>query len=139
MPQFGKRSKEQLETCHPDLQMVLNKAIEVVDFSVLQGYRGEEEQNKYFYEGKSKLKYPQGKHNKNPSLAVDIAPWPIDWKDIKRFGAVVFFIKGIAYENGIKLRLGADWNSDFQFNESFIDMPHIELHSKLVNNEWVKY
>ncbi len=139
MPKFGRRSKKQLATCHPDLQMVLNEAIKFVDFSVLEGHRGEELQNKYYHEGKSKLKFPKGKHNQNPSLAVDIAPYPIDWKDLKRFGAVAFFIKGIAASHGIELRLGADWNGDFKFTESFLDLPHIELSSKLVDGQWVRY
>jgi len=139
MARFGKRSQAQLSTCHPDLQAVLTEAIKHVDFSVLEGYRGKELQNKYYNEGKSKLKFPQGKHNTSPSLAVDIAPYPIDWNDLKRFGAVAFFIKGIAVQQGIRLRLGADWNGDFKFKEKFLDLPHMELHSKLIDGEWIKY
>jgi peptidoglycan LD-endopeptidase CwlK len=139
MPQFGKSSQEKLSQLHPDLKLVLNKAIEIVDFTVTTGYRGEEEQNKAFAEKKSKVKFPDSKHNKKPSLAVDIAPVPVDWKDTKRFIAVAFLIKGIAYSMGIKLRIGADWNGDFIFNESFLDVPHLELDSKLVNSVWVKY
>lgn len=141
MPTFGERSRKNLDTCHQDLQMVLEEAIKHVDFTVLEGHRGKELQNKYYNEGKSKLSFPQGKHNTIPSLAVDIAPWPINWKDLNRFGAVVFLIKGIALMMGIKLRLGADWNGDFKFNESFLDVPHIELHSKLdqTTNKWIKY
>jgi peptidoglycan LD-endopeptidase CwlK len=139
MAKFGRRSKKQLATCHPDLQMILNSAIKFVDFSVLEGHRGEELQNKYYHEGRSKLKFPRGKHNQSPSLAVDIAPYPIDWKDLNRFGAVAFFIKGVAASKGIKLRLGADWNGDFKFNENFLDLPHIELSSKLIDGQWVRY
>lgn len=139
MPKFGKNSQQQLDTCHEDLQKVLNVAINEVDFTVLEGYRSKELQDKAFFEGKSKLKYPNGMHNKKPSLAVDIAPYPIDWKDLKRFGNVAFFIRGIAYSMGIKLRLGGDWNGDFINNESFFDLPHLELESKLVNGKWVKY
>jgi peptidoglycan L-alanyl-D-glutamate endopeptidase CwlK len=139
MPRFGKQSQAQLDTCHEDLQKVLNVAIKEVDFSILEGHRSKELQDKYFRENKSKLKYPLGKHNKIPSLAVDIAPYPIDWKDTKRFAHVAFFIKGIAYSMGIRLRLGGDWNGDFINNESFIDLPHLELSSKLVNGKWVKY
>lgn len=139
MPKFGKNSQQQLDTCHEDLQKVLNVAINEVDFTVLEGYRSKELQDKAFFEGKSKLKYPKGMHNKKPSLAVDIAPYPIDWKDLKRFANVAFFIRGIAYSMGIKLRLGGDWNGDFINNESFVDLPHLELDSKLVNGKWVKY
>jgi len=139
MPKFGRRSLRELKTCHKDLQDILNEAIKYVDFSVLQGNRDEETQNKYFEQGKSKLKYPNSKHNPYPSLAVDLVPYPIDWGDIKRIGAVAFVIKGIAFSKGIKLRLGVDWNSDYRFTESFVDSPHIELHSKLIDGEWVRY
>lgn len=139
MPKFGRTSLKRLNTCHKDLQDILHEAIKFVDFSVLEGYRDKETQNEYYRQGKSKLKFPQGKHNQNPSLAVDIAPYPINWSDLKRFRSVVFFIKGIAAAKGIKLRLGIDWNGDFVGNERFVDAPHIELHSKLVNGKWIKY
>lgn len=139
MYRFGKRSKTQLGTCDRDLQEILNEAIKLVDFTVLEGHRNKELQNKYFDLGKSKLKYPQGKHNTYPSLAADVAPYPINWKNSKRFIALVYVIKGIAFQMGIKIRLGADWNGDNIFNESFQDLPHIELHSKLINGVWTKY
>lgn len=139
MPKFGKTSKRRLETCHEDLQKVMNEAIKYVDFSVLEGFRDEATQNEYYRQGKSKLKFPQGKHNRNPSHAVDIAPYPIDWSDINRFRSVAFFIKGIAISMGIELRLGIDWDGDFKGNERFIDGPHIELKSRLIDGEWVKY
>ena len=139
MAKFGRRSMANLTTCHKDLQIILTESIRHIDFSVLEGYRDKETQDKMYFDGKSKLKFPQGKHNKKPSLAVDIAPYPFDWTDVQRFKNVVFFIKGIAISMGIKVRLGADWNGDFVGNESFVDAPHIELHSKLVNGQWVKY
>ena len=37
--------------------------------------------NRYFAEGKSQLQFPEGKHNANPSLAIDAVPYPILWND----------------------------------------------------------
>jgi peptidoglycan L-alanyl-D-glutamate endopeptidase CwlK len=74
MPTFGKDSELKLQKLHPDLQKILIHLIKIYDFKILETYRNEEDQNKAFNEGKSKLKYPQSKHNKIPSLAVDIAP-----------------------------------------------------------------
>jgi peptidoglycan L-alanyl-D-glutamate endopeptidase CwlK len=139
MPKFGKRSLDNLKTCHDDLQKILYEVIKWYDFSVLEGYRDEQTQNKYYYQGKSKIKFPHGKHNKKPSLAVDIAPYPIDWGDNNRFRALVFFIKGIAARMDIELRLGCDWNNNLKLDENFIDYPHIELRSKLINGKWVNY
>ncbi len=127
MPQFSQRSAQQLASLHPKLQSLLMEAIKYVDFTVLEGYRGEEAQNQAFEHGKSLLRFPDGKHNRNPSEAVDIAPFPIDWSDTKRFVRVLSFIQGLAAGMGIKVRLGLDWDGDFVFNEKFTDYPHIEL------------
>ena len=97
MPKFGKRSKERLATCDERLQKVFNEVINYVDCSVLEGHRGEREQNKYFAEGKSKVQYPLGRHNANPSRAVDVVPYPIDWNDRERFHLFAGFVLGIAY------------------------------------------
>ena len=81
MPRFGNKSKERLATCHPDLQRVFNEVINYVDCSILEGYRNAYWQDKYYAEGKTKLKYPDGRHNANPSNAVDVTPYPVDWDD----------------------------------------------------------
>ena len=131
MPQFGKRSRANLETCHDDIRVVLESAIRLVDFTVLEGRRSKELQNLYYSQGKSQLQWPHSKHNViNPqdlSDAVDIAPWPIDWQDHKRFILVGGIILGVAHTLDIPMRWGGDWNGDFKFNESFLDMPHFEL------------
>jgi peptidoglycan L-alanyl-D-glutamate endopeptidase CwlK len=139
MPVFGKRSLDNIKTCHEDLQKILYEAIKWFDFSVLEGYRDEQTQNMYYYQGKSQLKYPNGKHNKEPSLAVDVAPYPIDWNNNNRFLALAYFIKGIASRMDIEVRLGCDWNGNNLLDENFIDYPHIELKSRLINGKWVKY
>lgn len=81
MPTFSNQSKKMLETLDPRLQKVCNSLIKWFDFKILQGHRNKEDQDKAYNEGKSKVKWPNGKHNANPSLAVDIAPYPIDWRD----------------------------------------------------------
>ena len=78
MPRFGKRSNVNLASCDERLQKVFNEVIKHVDCSVLEGHRGEERQNKLQEEGKSKVRYPDGRHNASPSNAVDVAPYPID-------------------------------------------------------------
>ncbi len=51
---------------------------------LLEGHRSNEDQLKAFNAGKSRIK-SGGKHNHSPSLATDVAPWPIDWSDKNRF------------------------------------------------------
>ena len=74
MPKFGRKSKERLNTCESNLQKVFNEVIKHVDCSVLEGHREKDRQNKLFEEGKTKVKYPNGRHNRQPSSAVDVRP-----------------------------------------------------------------
>jgi len=125
---FGKSSLKNLRSCHLDLQKVLHRAIEIIDFSVIQGERNEEDQNRAYTQGRSKLKYPQSKHNNHPSLAVDIVPYPIDWNDRERFCLLAGVIKGVANTLNVDIRWGGDFNgNNIISDETFIDMPHFEL------------
>lgn len=98
------------------------------DFTILCGYRGEEEQTNAFVEGRSSLKWPHSKHNQYPSRAVDVAPYPVDWSDIRRFRVVVSYILGVADALGVEMRSGGDWDRDWEeSDEWFRDGPHLEL------------
>ena len=128
MAKFGKSSIERLSTCHKDLQKVFNEVIKYVDCSVLERHRNEERQNKLFEEGKTKVKYPKGRHNSSPSRAVDVTPYPVDWDDRERQTLFAGFVLGIARSMDIKLRWGGDWDMDFQVMDNrFDDFPHFEL------------
>ena len=128
MPKFGKRSIERLSTCDKRLQEVFNEVIKTVDCSVLEGHRSKDRQNALYKEGKTKVTYPKGRHNSFPSLAVDVAPYPVDWGDRERFHLFAGFVLGIAKSMGINLRWGGDWNSNWQVDDNkFDDFPHFEL------------
>ena len=131
MAKFGSRSKANLNSCHSDLQKVFNEVIKKVDCSVLCGHRGEEDQNKAFDEGRSKVKYPNGRHNADPSYAVDVTPYPVDWKDRERQTLFAGYVIGVAQGMGIDLRWGGDWDQDFQVKDNtFDDFPHFEIKKK---------
>lgn len=128
MPKFGTRSTNNLATCHEDLQKLFNEVIKHFDCSVICGHRGQEEQDKAFHEGYSTLKFPASKHNKMPSLAADVIPYPVDWEDHKRFYMFVGIVRGIAAEMKIPIRCGADWDGDMEVKDQrFHDLPHFEL------------
>ena len=128
MPKFGRKSKERLNTCDSKLQKVFNEVIKHVDCSVLEGHRSKDRQNKLFEEGKTKVKYPNGRHNRQPSSAVDVTPYPVDWKDRERQTLFAGFVIGVASQMGINLRWGGDWDQDFQVVDNrFDDFPHFEL------------
>lgn len=89
------------------------------------GHRSKEEQNRLYAEGKSQLQYPRSKHNAYPSIAVDIQPYP--FKDERDLYYFIGYVKGVADEMGIKLRMGADWNDNKTVTDNWIDAFHIEL------------
>ena len=128
MAKFGKVSRRRLKTCKNELQLLFKEIVKNFDCSIIVGYRGREDQNRAFREGHSKVEWPNGKHNKNPSSAVDVAPYPIDWDDRERFIYFAGFVKGVAYRMNIPIRWGGDWDSDTELSDNkFDDLVHFEL------------
>jgi peptidoglycan L-alanyl-D-glutamate endopeptidase CwlK len=113
-------SQRRLRECHPKLQKLMEEVSDRASIYVLCGFRGEKEQNEAFDKGASKLKFPDSKHNKTPSLAVDIAPNPLLWDDIEGFKKLGDLVKRVAKELDIQVKWGGDW-------VSFKDYPHFEL------------
>lgn len=119
MPKFGKNSLKVLDQLHNDLQLLCLEAIERIDFSLICGIRGKEEQEEAFNNGKSKAHYGQSPHNFEPALAFDFTPYPCNWEDVDSFKKVAYIIMQCAKE----LNIDITWGGDF----SFKDYPHIEL------------
>lgn len=129
---FSNRSRDRLRSCHPVLQELMSRAIQAsaLDFTILCGYRSQEEQDAAFAAGNSKLKWPQSKHNRSPSLAVDIAPYPVDWNDEARFISLAAEVKRTwaSMPAATKQRYILSWGGDW---ETFRDLPHWELRPDL--------
>lgn len=128
MPHFGRRSLHRLRTADPRLQTLFTRVVQTYDCTILEGHRGEEAQNAAFAAGKSKLRWPNGNHNAYPSKAVDVAPYPVDWSDTKRFYHFAGFVQATAAELGIPIRWGGDWDRDYDLNDQrFNDLVHFEI------------
>ena len=128
MYKWGPRSIKHLVTLDERLQKVLNEVIKYVDCSIIEGHRSGERQDRLFEEGRTKVKYPNGRHNTNPSKAVDVTPYPVDWEDRERQTLFAGFVIGIGQSMGIRLRWGGDWNMNFEVDDNnFDDFPHFEL------------
>jgi len=132
MYKFSKSSLEKLATCDVKLQHLFMEVIKKVDCIVICGERGEQAQNEAYRNGFSKLKFPNGKHNKHPSLAIDVMPYfkefpHVRWNDedaCKKFAKIVL---NTAEELGIKIRWGGDWNMNGIEDDNWYDRPHFEL------------
>lgn len=128
MPKFSELSLRQLETCHPDLQRLFKEVIKHFDCRIVEGHRGRIRQNELYEIGKSKVDWPNSRHNSYPSEAVDVVPYPVVWEDTKRMYLFCGFVLGLAKMMEIPIRLGADWDGDTEVrDQKFNDLPHFEL------------
>lgn len=127
MPKFSQKSLDQLSTCDKRLIDICNKVIEIYDFTVLEGHRDEKRQNEAFKNGKSKVKWPNGKHNSIPSKALDGAPYPIDWNNHHRFYLWAGLMIATAESMGVKLRWGGMWDGITKGESKFADLGHLEI------------
>lgn len=128
MAKYSKNSLKELGTCDIRIQNIFHKVIKVWDCTILEGHRTKEQQEKAYKTGRSQVQYPNSKHNIFPSIAIDVAPYPIDWNDWKRFYHFAGIVIGIAHQMGIKLRWGGNWDSDFSLKDNnFNDLVHFEI------------
>ena len=136
MPKFSKRSKGNLATADTKLQQLFNAVIEEFDCTVIYGHRTPEEQFELFKKGRERKDgwwvkvgptvtnldglNKKSKHNYFPSKAVDVVPYPLDWKDIESFENLAKVVKAKAEELNITVTWGGDWTS-------LKDYPHWEI------------
>lgn len=123
---LSSKSEVRLSQVHPDLQKVIREAFNTMPFdvTVLEGLRSNERQAELFKSGASKVR--RSKHQ--DGVAVDIAPYPIDWNDKNRFNEMAKHVLIASKSLGIPVRWGGDWNMNGDWkDESFYDGPHFEL------------
>lgn len=129
MYKFSKRSLNNLKNVDERLVRICNELIKRIDFTVIEGFRTPERQKELYDKGFSKIDgiSKKGKHNYNPSLAIDIIPYkkglnPFDGSKESdlMFNELAKQFKEVARQLNIKIQWGGDW-------VSFSDKPHFEL------------
>jgi peptidoglycan L-alanyl-D-glutamate endopeptidase CwlK len=116
---------------------VARRAIEVVDFSIICGHRDKATQDKCFAEGTSKVRWPNSRHNKFPSEAMDVAPYPIDWatfpdppwtsKEIKDYAFALsdwYHLAGVILGVAEGLEIEIEWGGHWK---TLVDLPHFQI------------
>ena len=115
MRSWSAKSKKVYDTLDPRLQVLVTRIRdEVVDISLVSGHRDRLEQTTLYENGYSKLKFPHSKHNKNPSVAVDLQPYPYPTEEPKLWGALGYIAgraHAIAAEEGFRIRWDRDWET----------------------------
>lgn len=130
---FSDRSNLSLSSVHKTLQQVAQIALSfgVIDFAVTEGHRPKAAQDRYFDEGKSKVRWPNSMHNRQPSLAIDCVPFvagKLSW-DHRHCLVLVGAMLAAAAVVGADVRSGADWDRDAEYvtDQNFQDLVHFEL------------
>jgi peptidoglycan LD-endopeptidase CwlK len=131
---FGKASMEKMGMLSYDLQWVLREtlALEIIDFTVKCTYRGKEEQDAYYNADppKSKVRWPDSKHNTNPSKAVDAVPYVNGKASWNKLHCCVLagVILAVAKKLGVRIRWGGNWDMDGEpiTDQDFQDLVHFE-------------
>jgi len=137
MYSFSETSRRKLDSCHPILVMIAERALELsqVDFGISEGHRSKETQIKYFREGKSKIDgvNKRSKHQYKPSMAFDVyiyvRGFPKLAYDVDHLCYLAGVITAVGKGMGYKLRWGYNWDCDGVLREDqrFQDLPHFEL------------
>ena len=127
---YSDSSMEKLGTCDPRLQAVFTRAADFWDIKIIEGHRSVERQKALFLTGATNIDgvRKKGKHNYSPSRAIDVAPLPLDWRDVQRFYQFGWAIVGLAHSMGVMLRWGGDWDADGDTQDQlFNDLVHFEV------------
>jgi len=126
---MNKQSRENLETCESRLVELFTIVDHYIPCRVTEGFRCKEKQDEYFNAGKTKVQWPNGKHNYIPSLAVDVIPEPVDYEDTKKLHFFAGFVFAMAVVHNIPIRWGGDWDGDKILGEpnDAWDKPHFEI------------
>ena len=141
MYKFSNKSKERLNTCHEDLRLIANIAIQrsQIDFGIAEGHRTVERQYDLYKAGLSKIDgvNKRGKHNYKPSLAFDIYAWvngrsSYDQRYIIFIAGVILAVAKELKDQGriqAELRWGGNWDGDGEIitDQSFNDLVHFEI------------
>jgi peptidoglycan L-alanyl-D-glutamate endopeptidase CwlK len=136
MNKYSEHSERALSSCHKDLRRIFEVVLQDFDHTIVEGWRSPERQRQLFAAGKTKIDGVNrlSKHNYWPSMAVDVAPYPVAWADRERFHFFAGFVLGVGYslfdEGEVEhlIRWGGDWDQDTEVSDNeFDDLPHFEL------------
>jgi len=131
---FGRKSAKNYSTLSRNLRKVADRALGygIMDFSIDCGHRSKVEQDRLFgmTPPRSKVKWPNSKHNPFPSKAADCVPFVAGQSSWNKLHCCVLagLILAAAKEEGMRLRWGGNWDMDSEpiTDQDFQDLAHFE-------------
>lgn len=122
---WSKTSRRRMENVHPDLVAIADRALGygVLDLTVLRegGTRTEEQQSVLVKKGVSQTMNSLHLIQADGfGYAIDLAPYPVDWKNIQAFCLMGTLMFRAAMELGTYIEWGGHW-------VTFEDYPHFQL------------
>lgn len=126
MNKYSPTSEQRLSSCDIKIQDIF-RAIQQ-EHTIICGIRSPSAQAEAYRTKKSKVQYPNSKHNQYPSKAIDAGPYPLDWEDEGAFYMFAGAVMEEARRQGVELRYGGDWDRDGDTeDQNFMDLVHFEL------------
>ena len=148
---YSVNSKRELETCDYDLVQLFSGILPEYDHTIIEGHRPRARQLELYEKGLSKVR--EGRHNSDPSNAVDASPYiqgrGIPWpkmpenmslsanqraginqyvKDMMQFAHFAGYVEASAAFMSVPIRWGGDWDRDHNLSDqTFDDLVHFEL------------
>lgn len=129
---FSQKSISKLHGLTYKLQEVARETLRlgIMDFSIVCGFRGEAEQNEFFKKGKSKVQWPDSRHNRWKAEAMDLVPWVAGRSSYNKQHCCVLagLVLAMAKLKRINLRWGGNWDMDSEpiTDQDFQDLVHFE-------------
>lgn len=130
MSSFGRKSQKVRSELHPIWVEILDEAIksDYFDFSLIEGYRSDEQQEIEYKSGNSHARAGESAHNYFPSFGIDLIPYPSGYKDGQAMLLLAGHIISTAERLGHKVTNGSDWDRDgMVIDTNFKDFWHFEL------------
>jgi peptidoglycan L-alanyl-D-glutamate endopeptidase CwlK len=128
MYRFSQRSKDNLKEVDTRLVKLCYEVIQHIDFTVIEGFRSIERQQRLYTDGLSQVDGIQylSKHNYKPALAIDVIPYekghnPFDGSDKSELMFYRLYREFQVASN--KLNIPIEWGGFW----SFEDYPHYQL------------
>lgn len=137
---WGKASQAKRATCDDRLQRWGDRLLAhpelPYDLAWIEGHRDKATQDRYQREKRSKVRWPNSRHNTMPAMACDLVPiiggkktWAREpMERIARIGLAIWAEMVEAGEVTGTLRWGGDWDMDGDSeDERFFDGAHFEI------------